>query len=163
MRITCLQLPEPIWRPTPAWYRLGVALSYLGVGSEAESRQLKHNSVGGGNMYWLTPEGVIVLFGLIGVVAAIPAVIQALKRRRTGETYETSFWVQRAPQLAVLVNVLLLERAFSSGGAFNLFAYVPYAVQAFVSWLGVALYISGLTFRSGVGTHWGEIYLWTPS
>lgn len=103
-------------------------------------------------MHWLTPETVIVLFGLLGVVASVPAVTQALKRRRTGETYEVSFWIQRAPQLAVLVNVLLLERAFYSGGAFSLFAHVPHAVQLFMSWLGVALYISGLIFLLG-GTH----------
>ena len=37
---------DPIYRPTPAWYRLCIALNCGGVESEAGSRQLEHKSVG---------------------------------------------------------------------------------------------------------------------
>lgn len=43
--LTSLYRPGPVWRPTPAWYRLGIALNWLGVDSEAGARQLKHKSV----------------------------------------------------------------------------------------------------------------------
>ena len=102
-------------------------------------------------MNWITPEWAIVIFGILGLLGAIPIGAQGLRRRGTSETYESHFWIQRAPQLAVLLNVLLILGAFelSPERLLNLFAHLPSAVSSLVGWCGVVLYVSGLTFLLG--------------
>lgn len=101
-------------------------------------------------MEWLTPEWSIVVFGVLALLLLVPLGVQALGRRGKGERYEKSFWIQRAPQLSVLLNVLLLEVAFErSGSPLSLFAYLPTPAAGVVAWLGVALYVSGLVFVVG--------------
>lgn len=96
-----------------------------------------------------TPEHIIVVCGLLALVAAAPLAVQAWRRRGTGETHERSFWIQRAPQLAVLANAFLLERAFSPGGLPGVLPHLPSGVAAAVGWVGAALYVSGLVFVIG--------------
>lgn len=100
-------------------------------------------------MGWITPERAIVLLGSVALVTALPAAVQGFRRRGSGERHEASFWIQRAPQLAVLANALLLERAFSPGGLPSLLPHLPPVVSASVGWVGVALYASGLVFLVG--------------
>jgi protein-S-isoprenylcysteine O-methyltransferase Ste14 len=97
----------------------------------------------------LTPDRVILILGCVALVAAVPLAVQGFQRRRTGDRYEQSFWIQRAPQLAVLANAVILERAFSSVGPIGLFSHLPPSFAVVVSWLGVLLYASGLTFVVG--------------
>ncbi len=102
-------------------------------------------------MNGITPEWAIVIFGVLALLGAIPIGVQGLRRRGTSATYESRFWIQRAPQLAVLLNALLIERAFelSPESLLNLFAHLPSAVSSLVAWCGVVLYVSGLTFLLG--------------
>ena len=102
-------------------------------------------------MSWITPQWAIVVFGMLALFGAIPILVQGLRRRGTSETYEPLFWIQRAPQLAVLLNVLLILGGFelSHQRLPNLFAHVPSVVSSLVAWCGVVLYVSGLTFLLG--------------
>lgn len=97
------------------------------------------------------PESVITYAGILALVASLPIAIQGLRRRGTGDTYESLFWVQRAPQLAVLLNVVVIVVAFElpREGMGNLFAHLPSWASGLVSWFGVALYLSGLVFVVG--------------
>jgi protein-S-isoprenylcysteine O-methyltransferase Ste14 len=99
----------------------------------------------------ITPEWAILGVGVLALLVVIPLGVQGFRRRGTGETYESNFWIQRAPQLAVLLNVALLAIGFeeSPGAALSLFAYLPDTVASFVEWGGVALYVSGLSFVVG--------------
>ncbi len=99
-------------------------------------------------MNWITPEWAIVIFGILALFGAIPIGVQGLRRRGTSEAYESLFWIQRAPQLAVLLNALLILGA-SPERLLNLFAHLPSAVSSLVGWCGVVLYVSGLTFLLG--------------
>ncbi len=96
----------------------------------------------------ITPEWAIVIFGVLALLGAIPIGVQGLRRRGTSATYESRFWIQRAPQLAVLLNALLILGA-SPERLLNLFAHLPSAVSSLVGWCGVVLYVSGLTFLLG--------------
>lgn len=102
-------------------------------------------------MDWITPEWAIVAFGVLALVAVVPLGVQGLRRRGSGESYESRFWIQRAPQLAVLANVLLLLVAFETSreSPLHLFAYLPAAAASVLAWCGVALYASGLVFLVG--------------
>ena len=102
-------------------------------------------------MNGITPEWAIVIFGVLALLGAIPIGVQGLRRRGTSASYESRFWIQRAPQLAVLLNILLIERAFelSPESRLSLFAHLPSAVSSLVAWCGVVLYVSGLTFLLG--------------
>ena len=102
-------------------------------------------------MIWITPEWAIVSISSLAVLGAIPIAVQGLRRRGTSDTYESLFWTQRAPQLAVLLNVLLLLAAFESPpeSMMNLFSYLPPSVSNLIAWCGVVLYVSGLTFLLG--------------
>ncbi len=99
----------------------------------------------------ITPEWAIVIFGVLALLGLIPIGVQGLRRRGTSATYESRFWIQRAPQVAVLLNVLLIERAFelSPDSLLDLFAHLPSAISSLVAWCGVVLYVSGLTFLLG--------------
>ncbi len=99
-------------------------------------------------MNWITPEWAIAFFSIIALFGAIPIGVQGLRRRGTSETHESLFWIQRAPQLAVLLNALLILGA-SPERLLNLFAHLPSAVSSLVGWCGVVLYVSGLTFLLG--------------
>ena len=56
----------------------------------------------------IKPESVITYVGLLALVASLPIVVQGFRRRGTGEKYQSLFWVQRAPQIAVLLNVVII-------------------------------------------------------
>jgi protein-S-isoprenylcysteine O-methyltransferase Ste14 len=99
----------------------------------------------------INPESVIAYAGLLALVAALPIVVQGIKRRGTGEKHESLFWVQRAPQFAVILDVLLLGAAFESPQEWmvNLFALLPTGASALIAWFGVAIYLSGIVFLVG--------------
>lgn len=96
----------------------------------------------------MSPASALLGLGLVALAALLPMAIQGWRRRGTGEHYEADFRVQRAPQIALGGNVLLLALGSESwgGGALDLLAWLPRPAAALVSWLGVALYASGLGF-----------------
>ena len=99
----------------------------------------------------IKPESVITVAGLLALVASLPILVRGIRRRGTGERYESVFWVQRAPQIAVLLNGALIVAAFElpRERISNLFAFLPEEASGLVAWLGVALFLSGLIFVVG--------------
>jgi protein-S-isoprenylcysteine O-methyltransferase Ste14 len=99
----------------------------------------------------IDPESLITYAGLLALVAGLPILVRGLRRRGTGDRYESLFWVQRAPQIAVLLNVVLVVAAFEMpwGRMNDLFAHLPGEASGLVAWFGVALYLSGLIFVVG--------------
>ncbi len=106
----------------------------------------------------IKPEAVIDCAAVLALVASLPVAVQALRRRGTGDTYESLFWVQRAPQIAVLLNIVLIVAAFElpGGRMGSLFAHLPSGASGLVAWCGVALYLSGLIFVVGGWYSLGE-------
>jgi protein-S-isoprenylcysteine O-methyltransferase Ste14 len=72
-------------------------------------------------------------------VAATPALIGGFRRRGTGRIHEKRFWIQRAPQLAVAVNVCALYLDRPAAPLFSIAHVLPVAVAAMVAWGGVLL------------------------
>jgi len=106
----------------------------------------------------IKPESVIIFAGVLALVASLPIAVQGIRRRGTGDTHESLFWVQRAPQIVVLLNIVLIVTAFElpREGMANLFSYLPSAASGIVAWCGVALYLSGLIFVVGGWYSLGE-------
>jgi protein-S-isoprenylcysteine O-methyltransferase Ste14 len=113
----------------------------------------------------------LAIAGLIGTgaIVATPALYKAFKRRGKGVFYENDYLIQRAPQMATLVNVIVICLAFFAWN--NVFIdwsgvqplltlgnVMPPAVAATVSWLGVAIVMSGLVFMIGGWYSLGECF-----
>jgi len=106
----------------------------------------------------IDPESVVTYAGILALVASFPIAVQGIKRRGTGDNYESLFWVQRAPQIAVLLNLVAIIAAFElpREGMANMHAYLPSWASALAAWFGVALYLSGLIFVVGGWYSLGE-------
>lgn len=106
----------------------------------------------------IDPESVITYAGILALVASLPIAIQGIRRRGTGDTYESLFWVQRAPQIAVVLNIVVVVVAFElpQTGTGNFLAHLPAWASGLVAWCGVALYLSGLVFVVGGWYSLGE-------
>ena len=104
------------------------------------------------------PEAVIDYAAMLALVASLPIGIQGLRRRGTGETHEPLFWIQRAPQIAALLNFALLVAAFElpDGRLPNLFAHLSSGASQLIAWLGVGIYLCGLVFMVGGWYSLGE-------
>ena len=109
---------------------------------------------------------LVYLFLATGV-AATPALIGGFKRRGTGRIYENRFWIQRAPQMAVAVEICALylssrvlsslslaqgeraadwvERLRPSAALFSIAHLLPPTVATIVAWSGVLLAVYGST------------------
>ncbi len=108
--------------------------------------------------------------GLIvtGALLATPALYRGFKRRGKGVFYENDYLIQRAPQMATLVNVVVIVLAFlaynnllvdPSWQAFlTLGNVLPGGVAATISWFGILLLTSGLVFMVGGWYSLGECF-----
>jgi protein-S-isoprenylcysteine O-methyltransferase Ste14 len=95
----------------------------------------------------------------LGAAIAAPVLIKGFIRRGTGVKYEKSFAIQRAPQLAVFINVVLVVIAFCIAN--GLLDNMPCSalltltqgegqgMLSLVAWLGVLLLASGMVFMIG--------------
>ena len=99
----------------------------------------------------INPESVITYAGLLALVASLPIIVRGIRRRGTGETHESLFWIQRAPQIAVVLNVFLIVAAFElpQERMVNVLAQLPPEASGLIGWLGVAVYLSGIGFVVG--------------
>jgi protein-S-isoprenylcysteine O-methyltransferase Ste14 len=97
---------------------------------------------------------------IAGAIVATPVLFRGFVRRGTGVKYERNFLIQRAPQLATLVNVLLLVVAYLDYNSLldkfgfslpfmTLTAGDPQGFSAMIAWLGIGILISGMVFMIG--------------
>jgi protein-S-isoprenylcysteine O-methyltransferase Ste14 len=103
-----------------------------------------------------------------GAIVAFPALFRAFKRRGKGVFYENDYMIQRAPQMATLVNVIVIALAFFAYN--NMFLspswqpfltlanIMPPQATAVVSWLGVLVMMSGMVFMIGGWYSLGECF-----
>ena len=114
------------------------------------------------------PTLVTIALVVIGAIVATPVLAKGFGRAGKGVFYERNFWIQRAPQFASLIAIALI--------AFGFFAYndvivppeakpfltmadfLPPMVAQVVSWLGVAILLSGLIFMIGGWYSLGEMF-----
>ncbi len=106
---------------------------------------------------------------ITGAIIATPILIKGFKQRGTG-IYEPNFFIQRAPQLLSLANVVLIVFAFlfyvqlipaEFGGIERLIVLTsgnPHGFAAAISWLGVVLLLSGMFFMVGGWYNLGEYF-----
>jgi protein-S-isoprenylcysteine O-methyltransferase Ste14 len=109
----------------------------------------------------------LILFG-IGLAFGIPVLAKGFSRRGKGVVYHADFLLQRAPQLISLLNIALIVLAFLTynqtitslplARAFSLVDGQPTALETGVSWLGVAILLSGLIFMVGGWYSLGESF-----
>lgn len=112
----------------------------------------------------LATIGLLVTGGII----ATPVLYRGFQRRGKGVFYEQNYLIQRAPQMATLANVVVIAISFFAAN--NMF--VPEGLQpllsqanvmastasTLISWLGVAIFISGLIFMIGGWYSLGESF-----
>jgi protein-S-isoprenylcysteine O-methyltransferase Ste14 len=120
-------------------------------------------------MHLNSPTIATCLVVAFGVMIATPVLIKGFRRRGTGIKYEKSFVIQRAPQLATFVNILLIVLAFlvnndildNVSWASPTLAWIkgePQAFAALLAWVGVALLASGMVFMIGGWYSLGECF-----
>jgi protein-S-isoprenylcysteine O-methyltransferase Ste14 len=110
-------------------------------------------------MYLNLPTLATAVFVFIGILFSIPVLAKGFSRRGTGVKYEGRFLIQRAPQLVSCLNIAFIIIAFIAyNGLFKSASFVPILVltnqnptgiAAVISWVGVAILISGLIFMIG--------------
>lgn len=103
-----------------------------------------------------------------GVIVATPTLYAAFKRRGTGVFYENDYMIQRAPQMATLVNVVVIAFSFFAANRLivpesltpilTLANILPAGISAAISWLGVLMFLSGLVFMIGGWYSLGECF-----
>lgn len=117
-------------------------------------------------MFLNAPSMATVVLVAIGAVIAFPVLFKGFVRRGKGVFYEKNFLIQRAPQYATLLTVIVLVLGFLSTNKIvelplaPLFSQYQMLGQAadLVSWLGVAILISGLIFMIGGWISLGEMF-----
>jgi len=115
-----------------------------------------------------TPTTVALVLLSIGAIVAAPVLIKGFTRRGKGVKYEQNFLIQRAPQLMTLVNVLLITASILAYNSlagmstlvpfFALTSTAPTGAALIISWLGVAILLSGLIFMIGGWYSLGEFF-----
>lgn len=119
-------------------------------------------------MHLNTPTVTTCLLVLVSGLVAAPVLIKGFTRRGTGIKYEKNFLIQRMPQFATLLNVVLIFVDFlafndivemsSAQPLLTLVAGEPEGLSAVISWFGVALLLSGLVFMVGGWYSLGEFF-----
>jgi len=116
--------------------------------------------------YHLTTLLEIILVS-IGIAAATPVLWKGFSRRGKGKIYEHNFRIQRAPQLASLLTVLIIAPAFFCYDGILQLEIAPFLTQAFflpesvqeiIAWVGIAIFLSGLIFMIGGWYSLGESF-----
>ena len=119
-------------------------------------------------MSFNTPTLVTVALTVVGALISAPVLTKAFIRRGTGVKYEKNFIIQRAPQLASVATIFGLVPAFliysdviKADWAHPLITLgqgEPQGITMILSWLGVAILISGLIFMIGGWISLGEAF-----
>lgn len=121
-------------------------------------------------MIFNLPSLILVILVSIGVLLAAPVLFKGFSRRGKGVKYEQDFLIQRAPQLVSGFTVILVTiSVLIYNGIIPQFpGTVPFIVMTtgknpeglalIVSWLGIAIFISGLIFMIGGWYSLGEMF-----
>lgn len=115
------------------------------------------------------PSIALLILFAIAVVLSTPVLFKGFGRRGKGVMYESNFLIQRAPQFCSLFNIAVIACAF-----FNYNGLLPSTTQLvpflsltdkqpegavlILSWVGIALLISGLIFMIGGWYSLGEFF-----
>ena len=116
-----------------------------------------------------TATKVTLLLVSVGAIAATPVLIQGFKRRGKGVKYERNFLIQRAPQLASVIDIIVITISFLAGndllsgldGLLPILAQgklMPAPIETLTSWLGIIILSSGLVFMIGGWYSLGECF-----
>ena len=112
---------------------------------------------------------LLVLVG-IAVLLSVPVLAKGFSRRGKGIKYEQNFLIQRAPQLVSVFTIFLITGCglAYNGLIHNVTGLTPFIVLATttepdgvalaISWLGIAIFISGLVFMIGGWYSLGEFF-----
>lgn len=111
---------------------------------------------------------LLILVG-IAVVLSTPVLFKGFCRRGKGVMYESNFAIQRAPQFSSLLTIAVIACSFFNYN--GIFPKVPLLVPALsltdtqpdsallvMSWVGIALLVSGLVFMIGGWYSLGEFF-----
>lgn len=118
-------------------------------------------------MHLNTPSIAIAALAGLGVILSTPVLYRGFKRRGTGVVYEQNFVIQRAPQYSTLLTVIVIVASFLAGDGViggNLAMvlapahYLATDLAAIVSWIGIAIFCSGLFFMIGGWYSLGECF-----
>ena len=117
--------------------------------------------------FFNAPSWAVVALATVAVIVSTPVLAKGFSRRGKGVFYESNFLIQRAQQLVSLLNIAAI---FVSTFTFNKHMNPPLATPVFtlttgdpglligVSWLGVAIMLSGLIFMIGGWYSLGEAF-----
>lgn len=105
---------------------------------------------------------------IAGILLSIPVLVKGFSRRGKGVKYERNFLIQRAPQFASLLNIVIVVAAYlayngliSGPGLIPVLAITdthPYGLVKIVSWLGFVIMLSGFIFMIGGWYSLGEAF-----
>lgn len=118
-------------------------------------------------MFLNAPTLATVGLVLLGAIISTPVLYRGFARRGKGVIYEQKFLIQRAPQLTTLANVFIIVPGFLAANGIlppalspflTLSGIVPSPVSDLISWLGVALLVSGMVFMIGGWYSLGECF-----
>ncbi|SRR5579875_792401 len=109
-----------------------------------------------------------IVLVLTGVAFAVPVLSRGFRRRGRGVRYERSFLIQRAPQFTSLIDIALIvvsfvacNRLLCAGTPTLLLSAASLLAEPLaetLSWLGVAILLSGLVFMVGGWYSLGESF-----
>ena len=121
-------------------------------------------------MNFKSPTDLLLLLVGVGALLAAPVLFRGFSRRGKGVQYEKNFLIQRAPQLASVAAILLVVIAILlHNGRWGPFpGMIPFAILGLdgllegpalvISWLGIAILVSGLVFMIGGWYTLGEFF-----
>lgn len=119
-------------------------------------------------MSFNAPTLVTVALVAIGAVISAPVLTKGFIRRGTGVKYEKNFLIQRAPQLASVLTIFALVPTFLiysdvikadwAHPWLTIGQGEPVGAAMIISWLGVAILLSGLIFMIGGWISLGEFF-----
>lgn len=119
-------------------------------------------------VYFNAPTLATAVLVGIGAIISAPVLFKGFVRRGTGVKYERNFVIQRAPQYSSLLNIALIIVGFLSYMGIikepwavpflTLATGEPSGIALVMSWVGVAILISGLIFMIGGWISLGEMF-----
>ena len=119
-------------------------------------------------MTFNSPTVASMILLSLGIILGVPVLAKGLSRRGKGVVYQSDFLLQRAPQLVSLANLFLIVICYLS---YNQTIHLPLpelfclatsndppASLTILSWIGVAILLSGMIFMVGGWYSLGESF-----